>query len=322
MDSSWAWLSEIEMQDQGFVNQYQMIRPYHLAATYSVGSFSSESNSENPCFVDQALQTPSSIKETINIKRLRSHRTSNDSNEEHTRQDEKPWPKPRPPPNIPNTFTISFGDPNPKDEVILFNDSLGCTTGTKKGPTVIRNRIQLQEHMLAERKRREKLARRFISLSALLPDVKKMDKAAVLEDASNYIRELQSRVKELEGSSDFKAKNIQSTTYAKRLKLSRSNDHSSSSSDEENFGEFRSPCNPEIEVKVSGSNVLVRIYCQKNYISSVKLLNVMEKLGLSITSSSSFPFASTTFVITIIATKKNGFFMTSTDLVKSLQLAI
>lgn len=126
-----------------------------------------------------------------------------------------------------------------------------------------------------------------------------MDKAAILEDASSYIQELQGRVKELEGLSDMKGINMQ--PIVKRSKLSCSNDDGSWSSDEANFGEIRSPYNPEIEVRMSGSSVIVRIYCLKNYVSLVKVFDEMEKLGLSITSSSTLPFASTTIVITIIA---------------------
>ncbi|KVI08901.1 transcription factor bHLH18-like [Cynara cardunculus var. scolymus] len=320
MDFSSAWLSELEMQDQGFMNQYQMIKPYHLVADFSVDSFSSESNTENPSVVGQAIQIPASIKETANNSKLPSYKKANSINKNLTPIDEKPKTKPLP--DVPNTFTISFGDLKPKDEVIPFKDSFGYTTGTKKVPTVIRNRIQLQDHMLAERKRREKLARRFISLSALLPDLKKMDKATVLEDAANYIQELQSRVKELEGSSDLKTKNnMQSVISAKRSKLGHTYEEGSSS-DEANYGESHSPSNFEIEVRMSGSSVLVRIYCHKNYVSLVKVLSEMQKLGLLITSSAALPFANTTLLISIVAKKMDDFSMTSNDLVKNLQLAI
>nr|KAJ0209911.1 hypothetical protein LSAT_V11C400202980 [Lactuca sativa] len=71
------------------------------------------------------------------------------------------------------------------------------------------NPILAQDHVLVERKRREKLNRNFISLSSLIPKLKKMDKASVLEDASIYIKEHQDWVKELEGLSGTKRKNVQ-----------------------------------------------------------------------------------------------------------------
>nr|KAJ0208534.1 hypothetical protein LSAT_V11C500244540 [Lactuca sativa] len=100
---------------------------------------------------------------------------------------------------LSNTFTISFGDVKPKNEMLHIDDSLGYeVVGATKIPIISRNPIQAQDH----RKRREKLNQNFISLSSLIPTLNKMDKASVLEDAPIYIKELQDRVKELEGLSN------------------------------------------------------------------------------------------------------------------------
>nr|GEZ53348.1 transcription factor bHLH18-like [Tanacetum cinerariifolium] len=58
---------------------------------------------------------------------------------------------------------------------------------------------------------------------------------------------------------------------------------------------------PDIEVRMSGSNVLVSIKCQNNISSLKKAIDHMEKLGLSIISCSSMPFAKTTLLIGITA---------------------
>ncbi|CAH1422010.1 unnamed protein product [Lactuca virosa] len=47
---------------------------------------------------------------------------------------------------------------------------------------------------------------------------------------------------------------------------------------------------------MSGSSVLVRIQCQKNFSSLMKALTQMQNLGLSIISSSAMPFAKTTLL--------------------------
>lgn len=53
-------------------------------------------------------------------------------------------------------------------------------------------------HVLAERRRREKLNERFIILRSLVPFVTKMDKASILGDTIEYVKQLRKKIHDLE----------------------------------------------------------------------------------------------------------------------------
>ncbi|KAI3760989.1 hypothetical protein L1987_51393 [Smallanthus sonchifolius] len=306
------WFSELDMEDHVFMCFDEMKNLYGTVDNVdSVDSYSSESYTENMRLIDQSFQTQqqeikpqeriiSSINRSYRIREPLIATTGPSS----------------------NTFSISFGNLNRTNEIPQFPDSHGFDT--TKVQTTVRNNIQAQDHVLAERKRREKLNQHFISLSALLPNLKKMDKASVLEDASNYIKELQDRVMELEGLSSTKRKDVQECVISMKRSRTINSDDEYSSSGETDSREKTNPCksSPEIEVRISGSNVLVRTHCQKNTSSLVNTLTQMQKLGLSIISSSAMPFAKTTILITVVAEIEDNFCMTTKELVKNLQLAI
>nr|BAC83694.1 putative intensifier [Oryza sativa Japonica Group] len=56
-------------------------------------------------------------------------------------------------------------------------------------------------HVLKERRRREKLNEKFIILRSLVPFMTKMDKASILGDTIEYVKQLRNRIQELESSS-------------------------------------------------------------------------------------------------------------------------
>ncbi|XP_052194898.1 transcription factor bHLH18-like isoform X2 [Diospyros lotus] len=175
-----------------------------------------------------------------------------------------------------------------------------------------------QDHIIAERKRREMLSQLFIALSAIVPGLKKMDKASVLGDAIKYLKQLQERVKTLEEQASKRL--VESVVIVKKYELHADGDSSSS---DENFsgGAYDEPL-PEVEARIYNKNVLIRVHCEKKKGVLEKTVAEIEKLGLSIVNSSVLTFGSLALDITIIAEMNAEFTMTVKDLVKHLHASL
>ncbi|KAJ6808464.1 transcription factor EGL1-like [Iris pallida] len=58
-------------------------------------------------------------------------------------------------------------------------------------------------HVLSERRRREKMNEKFVILQSLVPSISKVDKASILGNTIAYIKDLERRVEELESSAEM-----------------------------------------------------------------------------------------------------------------------
>ncbi|WVZ62430.1 hypothetical protein U9M48_012184 [Paspalum notatum var. saurae] len=74
-------------------------------------------------------------------------------------------------------------------------------TDDGEGTSSSRSRRGQQVHVLKERRRREKLNQRFVVLRSLVPFVTKMDRASILGDTIEYVKQLRRRIQELESPS-------------------------------------------------------------------------------------------------------------------------
>ncbi|KAK7412204.1 hypothetical protein VNO78_03654 [Psophocarpus tetragonolobus] len=175
---------------------------------------------------------------------------------------------------------------------------------------------QPQDHIMAERKRREKLSQRFIALSALVPGLKKMDKASVLGEAIKYLKQMQEKVSALEEEQKRK-RSVESVVIVKKSQLSDDAEDSSSSDTGCTFDEAL----PEIEARFCERNVLIRVHCEKNKGVIEKTISEIEKHHLKVINTSALTFGSFILDITIIAQMEVEFCMTVKDVVRSLRSA-
>ncbi|XP_077233999.1 transcription factor bHLH25-like [Tasmannia lanceolata] len=354
--SSVRWLSELGMEDPTFIHQCEMnsldqFTSQQIASALGEEfqhSFSSESYSSYPPFTQRNNNTfsCSSIEASqTGIERPTKQLRNNSWNSRTTDHVSTPDASPpnllsfcnqNSPTNQQNFYgNLAGGAVKPKDETVSPRTSavseiligqgsfLNQSYVSKGGPGSKRVSMvtskppsHTQDHIIAERKRREKLSQRFIALSAIVPGLKKMDKASVLGDAIKYVKQLQERMKTLEDQTVKKT--VESVVFIKKSQLSADDDTSSS---DENFDGYSDEPLPEIEARVSEKNILIRIHCEKRKGTLVKALEEIEKLHLSVVNTSVMPFTNSALDITVIAQMEEEYSLTVKDLVRNLRSA-
>ncbi|KAL5755196.1 hypothetical protein ACOSP7_023416 [Xanthoceras sorbifolium] len=328
--SSFKWIPELETDYSSFFHQYQMDPLDYSLDGINFQSFSSETTQKESASSIEAshisVERPAKQLETSSWNSCTTeHLTPKTSPSSSTKiisfKNSTSFP------DIPQPgYGLDLYSKRPKTEAgspenikFPYFASLGSNQQeTKRAASTTRNPLQARDHIIAERNRRESLSQRFIALSALLPGLKKMDKASVLEDAIKYLKRLEGRVKSLEEKAAKK-------TMESMVIVNKSNIfscHETSSSDDNFDSKSNSLYLPQVRVRVSGRDVLIRIHCQNYKRCTLNILNEIEKLHLIVVNSNVLPFGTSALDITVVAQMDIEFAITEKDLVKKLRLAI
>ncbi|KAJ7528910.1 hypothetical protein O6H91_15G025500 [Diphasiastrum complanatum] len=166
-------------------------------------------------------------------------------------------------------------------------------------------RRHLSKNLVAERKRRKKLNDRLYSLRALVPKITKMDRASILGDAIEYVKELQQQVKDLQDElletkeDDMQAnvatipeENMNPLLLDEEIGVHVGDDGRGSSKldplstpsldmGERQIEELRQPMQVEVS-KMDAHLFTLRIFCEKRPGVFVKLLQALDTLGLDV----------------------------------------
>ncbi|KAJ0981044.1 hypothetical protein J5N97_009299 [Dioscorea zingiberensis] len=110
-------------------------------------------------------------------------------------------------------------------------------------------------HVLAERRRREKLNERFIILRSIVPFITKMDKASILGDTIEYLKQLQRHIKDLESKKELRTKN----TETRKIVI---------------------PSSTNVQVSIIETDALFRLQCPYTDGLLFKIMQKLHELGL------------------------------------------
>ncbi|KAK6137047.1 hypothetical protein DH2020_029211 [Rehmannia glutinosa] len=129
-------------------------------------------------------------------------------------------------------------------------------------------------HVEAERQRREKLNNRFYALRSVVPNVSRMDKASLLSDAVSYIKELRSKVDELESSNKKLVIKTETT-------VDTSVDNQSTTTSVDQVGPVASLL-VEVEVKIVGVDGMIRVQSDNSNYPAARLMDAIRDLELQV----------------------------------------
>ncbi|BBH03535.1 Basic helix-loop-helix DNA-binding family protein [Prunus dulcis] len=148
---------------------------------------------------------------------------------------------------------------------------------------------QLLNHVEAERQRREKLNHRFYVLRSVVPNVSKMDRSSLFADAVAYINQLKSKVEELEAKIQSQPRNpnmgnVSNLDHHSSQSTSSIVDfhHSSSNNNNNNNNNNKGAGVVEVDVKILGSEAMIRVQCPDQDYPYAKLMNALKSLGLQV----------------------------------------
>ncbi|KAL1542767.1 transcription factor bHLH25-like [Salvia divinorum] len=179
----------------------------------------------------------------------------------------------------------------------------------ERGSTVTRTPVQAQDHLMAERKRREELRQLFIALSKVVPGLKKLDKASLLEDAIHHLKALQDRVNVLENE-------------AMARSMGAPREDSVSYTEDPSNSDHCELVSTEISARVRERHVLIKMCCKKQMGLMARIPCEMERLHLNVADIRIMPFGQEALDVTILAEMRGEFIGTVKDIVDHLQAVV
>ncbi|MED6116258.1 hypothetical protein PIB30_098449 [Stylosanthes scabra] len=206
------------------------------------------------------------------------------------------------------------------------SDSLKTQNSEAKSSSTLgkRSPSHAQDHIIAERKRREKISQSFIALAALVPGLKKMDKASVLGDSIKYVKELKERLAVLEEECK-KTKALPPMAILNKQADSELCEESivaaASSYGKGDDTESSSLPLPQVEARECGQELFLRFHCRKEEDILVRIFSEIQSLRLMVLNSSVLSFGDSILDITIIVQAGEGYSLTLNEVVKNLRMA-
>ncbi|KAF8112708.1 hypothetical protein N665_0062s0056 [Sinapis alba] len=192
------------------------------------------------------------------------------------------------------------------------------------------------KNLHAERRRRKKLNDRLYALRSLVPRITKLDRASILGDAINYVKELQNEAKELqdeleENSETEDGSNRQQggmslngtvlTGFHQGISCNSNLPDMKQDVDLENCNDKGQEMEPQVDVaQLDGREFFVKVICEYKPGGFTRLMEALDSLGLEVTNANTTRFLS--LVSNVFKVEKNDSEMVLAEHVRNSLLEI
>uniref|UniRef100_A0A0E0KTS1 BHLH domain-containing protein n=1 Tax=Oryza punctata TaxID=4537 RepID=A0A0E0KTS1_ORYPU len=148
----------------------------------------------------------------------------------------------------------------------------------------------IKNHVMSERRRREKLNEMFLILKSVVPSIHKVDKASILAETIAYLKELEKRVEELESSSQPSPRPIEPRRRrcceitGKKVSAGAKRKASAPevASDDDTEGERH--CLSNVNVTIMDKEVLLELQCQWKELLMTRVFDAIKGVSLDVLS--------------------------------------
>ncbi|XP_047307188.1 transcription factor bHLH19-like isoform X2 [Impatiens glandulifera] len=195
-----------------------------------------------------------------------------------------------PSPTSFNFISMFLEEETPDDNTAVGGN---LDVSNKRSRSMSKSKSQIKDHIMNERKRREKLGQLFIALAAMVPGLKKTDKGSIIVAAIENLKQLKMRETSLRNE-------------VNKIKKKSYTEHVTAKSKE------------EVDVKYEERKILIRLNISRKKLAIANLLNEIESIDLKVTNCYWFPFEDSYLVITIIVEMDAQFSLTTKELVTKL----
>ncbi|KAK7386881.1 hypothetical protein VNO78_27228 [Psophocarpus tetragonolobus] len=211
---------------------------------------------------------------------------------------------------IPKTKTPKYSKTSGKQQRNLSSNCSNEEDDISKSVKEPQKEVYQAKNLVTERNRRNKIKKGLFILRSLVPKITKMDRASILADAVDHIKELQTQLRELNDEVRIlELQDCEKNTPRLRMPLGKEQEGIKRNP----FDQSSSDCTEKMKMEVQAEvhhitkkDFLIKLYCEQKQAGFSKLMEALDSIGLQVDSANVTTFDGKVLnILTVKATKQD-----------------